>query len=119
MMRLHEVIGDIPELVFISDCCTFIRLGAYMVFLIALHGLCFYHLEGNLKSHFKNLGKLWKYSFRPTFLEAMNIYDSIEFEKQIEGLWGMHAGAAKYAEDVGFNYYRLSLKRSKVKHFDH
>ena len=61
-------------------------------------------MQYNVKSHFKNSGKLWKYSFKRAFQEAIKIYDPIEFEKQMDGLWGMHAGAAKYLEDVGRNY---------------
>lgn len=96
MMRLHEVIGDMQELTFISDCCTSILRTVYKIFPTTLHGLCFYNLEGNLKSHFKNLEKLWKYSFKPTFAQTMKMYDLVEFEKQIEGSYGIHEGAAKY-----------------------
>ena len=66
--EVGKVIGDMLELVFISNHCTSIRKVVYKVFPTALYDLCFHHLEGNLKSHFKNLGKLWKYSFRPAFL---------------------------------------------------
>ena len=105
MMRLHEVVGDMLELAFISNHCTSIRRVIYKVFPTALHNLCFYHLEGNIKSHFKNLGKLWKYFFRLVFLQVVKMYDIVEFEKQMEGLWSMHASAAKYLEDISFNYW--------------
>ena len=102
---VHDEVGDMPELAFISDHCTLIRRAIYKVFPIALHNFCFYHLEGNLKSHFKNLRKMWKYFFRPAFLQAMKMYDPVEFEKQMEGLWSMHANATKYLEDISFNYW--------------
>lgn len=86
VMRLHEVIGDMQELVFISNYCTSIHKAVYKVFPTALYGLCFYHLESNLKSHFKNFRKLWKYSFRATFLQTVKMYDPVENEKQMEGL---------------------------------
>ena len=80
-MRLHKVIGDMQELVFISNYRTSICKPVYKVFLTALYDLCFYHLESNLKSHFKNLRKLWKYSFRVTFLQTVKMYDPVNNEK--------------------------------------
>lgn len=52
MTNLHGVIGDVPELVFISDRCTSIQKVVYRVFFSALHKPCFYHFQGNVKSHF-------------------------------------------------------------------
>ena len=54
MMGLHEVIGEMLKLAFISDHCTSIRRAVYKIFPTALHDLCFYHLVGNIKSRFKN-----------------------------------------------------------------
>lgn len=68
MMRFHEIIKDMSGLAFISDCCTSICRAAHKVFPIILYGLCFYHLKSNLNSNFKNLEKLWKYSFSLVFL---------------------------------------------------
>lgn len=36
MMGLHKVIGDMPELVFISDRCTYFHRAVYRVLLNAL-----------------------------------------------------------------------------------
>ena len=79
IMRLHEVIGDMQELVFLSNHCISIHRAVYKVFPTILYDLCLYHLESNLKSHFKHLRKLRKYSFKLTFIQAVKIYDPIEF----------------------------------------
>ena len=65
------------KLAFISYHCTSIRRVVYKVFPTASLGLYFYHLEGNLKSCLKNLGKLWKYSFRSVFLQVVKMYDPV------------------------------------------
>ncbi|KAH9647176.1 SWIM-type domain-containing protein [Citrus sinensis] len=46
MTKLHRVIGDMPELVFISDRCTAIKRAVLKVFHSASHGVCFYHVKG-------------------------------------------------------------------------
>ena len=53
MTKLHEVIGDKAELVFISNRCTGIKRAVLKAFHIAAHGVCFYHVIGNIKSKFK------------------------------------------------------------------
>ena len=67
MMKLHGVIGDRPELVIISDRCTAIRIAVLKVFHNATHGVCFYHVKGNIKSQFKMSKALWD-EFEPPLL---------------------------------------------------
>lgn len=42
----------------------------YRIFLSTIHEPCFYYLQGNVKSHFMNSGKFWKYSFKRAFQEV-------------------------------------------------
>lgn len=59
MTKLHEVIGDKAELVFISDRCTGIKRAVLKAFHIAAHGVCFYHVKGNIKSKFMMSKAIW------------------------------------------------------------
>ncbi|KAH9724844.1 ADP-ribosyl cyclase/cyclic ADP-ribose hydrolase [Citrus sinensis] len=98
MMKLHGVIGDRPELVIISDRCTAIRRAVLKVFHNATHGVCFYHVKGNIKSQFRMSKALWD-EFEPTFINAAKAYGHEEFKRQLEGLWMIHSGAADYLEN--------------------
>ncbi|KAH9671455.1 SWIM-type domain-containing protein [Citrus sinensis] len=98
MMKLHGVIGDRPELVIISDRCTAIRRAVLKVFHNATHGVCFYHVKGNIKSQFRMSKALWD-EFEPAFINAAKAYSHEEFKRQLEGLWMIHSGAADYLEN--------------------
>ncbi|KAH9763824.1 SWIM-type domain-containing protein [Citrus sinensis] len=98
MMKLHGVIGDRPELVIISDRCTAIRRAVLKVFHNATHGVCFYHVKGNIKSQFRMSKALWD-EFEPAFINAAKTYAHEEFKRQLEGLWMIHLGAADYLEN--------------------
>ncbi|KAH9721820.1 hypothetical protein KPL70_006524 [Citrus sinensis] len=98
MMKLHGVIGDRPELVIISDRCTAIRKAVLKVFHNATHGVCFYHVKGNIKSQFRMSKALWD-QFEPVFINAAKAYGHEEFKRQLEGLWIIHSGAADYLEN--------------------
>ncbi|KAH9750655.1 SWIM-type domain-containing protein [Citrus sinensis] len=98
MMKLHGVIGDRHELVIISDRCTAIRRAVLKVFHNATHGVCFYHIKGNIKSQFRMSKALWD-EFEPAFINAAKAYGHEEFKRQLEGLWMIHSGAADYLEN--------------------
>ncbi|KAH9676795.1 SWIM-type domain-containing protein [Citrus sinensis] len=98
MMKLHGVIGDRPELVIIFDRCTAIRRAVLKVFHNATHGVCFYHVKGNIKSPFRMSKALWD-QFEPAFINAAKTYGHEEFKRQLEGLWMIHSGAADYLEN--------------------
>ncbi|KAH9652077.1 SWIM-type domain-containing protein [Citrus sinensis] len=98
MMKLHGVIGDRPELVIISDRCTAIRRAVLKVFHNASHGVCFYHVKGNIKSQFRMSKALWD-QFEPAFINAAKAYGHEEFKRQLEGLWMIYPGAADYLEN--------------------
>ncbi|KAH9778636.1 hypothetical protein KPL71_007411 [Citrus sinensis] len=90
MMKLHGVIGDRPELVIISDQCTAIRRVVLKVFHNATHGVCFYHVKGNIKSQFRMSKARWD-EFEPAFINAAKAYGHEEFKRQLEGLWMIHS----------------------------
>ncbi|CAL2228399.1 unnamed protein product [Prunus armeniaca] len=53
LRKLHCAIGDCSNLVVISDLKVSIHNGLRRVFPGASHGICFYHLKGNIKASFK------------------------------------------------------------------
>ncbi|KAH9681072.1 SWIM-type domain-containing protein [Citrus sinensis] len=87
-----------PELIIISDRCTAIRRAVLKVFHNATHGVCFYHVKGNIKSQFRMSKALWD-EFEPAFINAAKAYAHEEFKKQLEGLWMIYSGAADYLEN--------------------
>ncbi|KAH9660432.1 SWIM-type domain-containing protein [Citrus sinensis] len=98
MTKLHGVIGDRPELVFISDRCTAIKRAVLKAFHTASHGVCFYHVKGNIKSKFRMSKAIWD-QFEPAFINAAKAYGHEEFKRQLEGLWMLHSAAADYLEN--------------------
>ena len=48
MTKLHGVIGNRPELVFIYDRCSAIKRAVLKAFQIVSHRVCFYHVKGKL-----------------------------------------------------------------------
>ena len=98
MMKLNEVIGDRPELVFISNRCTAIKRVILEVFRIAAHGIYFYHVKDNIKSKFKMSKTRWD-EFEFAFINAAKTYGHKEFKNQLEGLWQLHTSAADYLEN--------------------
>ena len=97
MIKL-QVIGDRPELVIISDRCTVIKRAVLKVFHNATHGVCFYHVKGNIKSQFRMFKALWD-EFESAFINAAKAYGHEEFKRQLEGLWMIHSGTADYLEN--------------------
>ncbi|KAH9762892.1 SWIM-type domain-containing protein [Citrus sinensis] len=98
MMKLHGVIGNRPELVIISDRCTTIKRVVLKVFHNVTHGICFYHVKGNIKSRFRMSKVLWD-EFEPAFINAVKTYGHEEFKRQLERLWIIHLSAADYLEN--------------------
>ena len=98
MIKLHRVIGDRLELVIIFDRCTAIKRAVLKVFYNATHGVCFYHIKGNIKSKFRMSKTLWN-EFEPAFINTTKSYGYEKFKKQLEGLWMIHSGAADYLEN--------------------
>ncbi|KAH9661756.1 SWIM-type domain-containing protein [Citrus sinensis] len=68
------------------------------VFHNATHGVCFYHVKGNIKSQFRMSKALWD-QFEPAFINAAKAYGHEKFKRQLEGLWMIHSGAADYLEN--------------------
>lgn len=59
MVKLHIVIGDVLELIIISNQYTSIERVVMKVFRNASRNICFYHVKGNIKSKLKMLKALY------------------------------------------------------------
>ena len=52
MMDFHGAIGDVPDLVIISNRSTSIQRAVIKIFHSVIDDVCFYHDKGNVKSKF-------------------------------------------------------------------
>ena len=98
MTKLHGVIGDRPELVFIFDRCTAIKRAVLKAFYTTAYGVCFYHVKGNIKSKFRMPKALWD-EFEHAFINAAKAYGHEKFKRQLEELWMIHSGVVNYLEN--------------------
>ena len=80
MIKLHTVICNKPDLVIIFDWYTSIKRVVLRVFCNATHGICFYHVKGNIKSKFMMSKVVWD-NFKPIFINIAKIYGHKEFKK--------------------------------------
>ena len=80
MMKLHGVISDRPELVIISYRCTAIRRAVLKVFHNATYDVCFYHVQGNIKSQSRMSKTLWD-EFEHAFINTAKAYGHEEFKR--------------------------------------
>lgn len=78
LRKLHCAIGDCSNLVVISDRNVSIQHGLRRVFPGASHGICFYHLKGNMKAsfHLKQRDPILGY-----FIRAAKSYRLAEFNR--------------------------------------
>ncbi|KAI5335436.1 hypothetical protein L3X38_025569 [Prunus dulcis] len=81
--KLHEAIGECPDLVIISDRNVSIENVWNKIFPTAQHGICFYHMKGNMK-------RTWKLKKRDHILmhfeKAAKSYSIAEFDWEIVNL---------------------------------
>lgn len=77
MTNLKTTIGDVSNLVFVSDRHSIVTNEIEVAFPISYHELCTYHLSKNVKTHFKD--------------EAANkLFNSVSIayrEFEVKGYW--------------------------------
>ncbi|CAL9019635.1 unnamed protein product [Prunus brigantina] len=97
--KLHEVIGECPNLVIISDRNISIENVWHNIFPTAQHGICFYHMKGNMKRTFKlkKRDKLLLY-----FEQAAKSYGIDEFDRHFRKIKG-NDEVAQYLESAGLH----------------
>ncbi|CAL8084251.1 unnamed protein product [Prunus armeniaca] len=97
--KLHEAIGECPNLVIISDRNISIENVWHNIFPMAQHGICFYHMKGNMKCTFKlkKRDKLLLY-----FEQAAKSYGIAEFDRHFHKIKG-NDEVAQYLESAGLH----------------
>ena len=96
LIQLRQAIGDVDDLVFISDRHKSIEKGIRTVFPSAIHGVCCHHLSMNTKKKFKNdtiLSLFW--------LAAKSCRHS-DFTGYMEQIRSISSGAYSYLQGIGF-----------------
>ncbi|XP_038896359.1 uncharacterized protein LOC120084622 [Benincasa hispida] len=94
MIHLKDSMGDIPNLVIISDCHISIAKVVTCMFLDAFHALCMYHVRNNLVDKFKNKDII------SYFYLAMKVYRMSEFQMYWAKLH-QYTDVTTYLEEVG------------------
>ncbi|XP_073031260.1 protein FAR1-RELATED SEQUENCE 6-like [Primulina eburnea] len=91
--KLHELISDDVELLFISDRHKRIINGLASVYKQARHGHCIWHLGQNIK-----LGPKSKVGGIALFMQAAKAYKQVEFGELYEKMKNSYPGITKYLE---------------------
>ncbi|KAL3624447.1 hypothetical protein CASFOL_031115 [Castilleja foliolosa] len=82
LVKLHEIIGHMPDLVIISDRHKSIIKGVADVFPDAVHGICLFHLKMNVSAKFK------KVDVAALLFKAGKTYDEAEHKSCMNGILG-------------------------------
>ncbi|XP_022143568.1 uncharacterized protein LOC111013438 [Momordica charantia] len=96
MQNLKDIIGELDDLVFISDRHVSITNTTTQMFLGAFHGICTYPLTNNIKSRFKNntLTKLYQ--------DAAAAYHESVFKYYWNQIVSVGTGSlAEYLQEIG------------------
>lgn len=92
LRKFHGVVGEIEDLVFISDCNQSIEKAIHNVFPNAHHGACMYHIRQNIKSKFEND------TLVSLFFRAAKAYRMSEFDDLMEQINSVNPNAAQYLQ---------------------
>nr|VDD49171.1 unnamed protein product [Brassica oleracea] len=92
MEHLKSVIGDEPELVFLSDRNKSLINAVGVVFPQAAHGYCICHLSQNIKGHVRNHRDTCAFKF----MECAHAYTVVEFLNLYDAFRRRYPSAAEY-----------------------
>ncbi|KAL3649199.1 hypothetical protein CASFOL_005602 [Castilleja foliolosa] len=96
LVKLHEIIGHISDLVIISDRHKSIMKRVADVFPDAVHGICLFHLKMNVAAKFK------KVDVAALLFKAGKTYDEAEHKSCMNGILG--------ADPRVYNYLTVEAK---------
>ncbi|XP_024042932.1 uncharacterized protein LOC112099718 [Citrus clementina] len=103
--KLRESIGEVENLVFISDRHPSIKKSVSTVFPNATYGVCTYHLKQNLRTHFKDV------DVGGIFEAASKAYRLTHFTYYMNEIYKVSEAVGKYLEEAGIDKWARS-------HFD-
>ncbi|TXG66454.1 hypothetical protein EZV62_007729 [Acer yangbiense] len=93
---LHKAVGEVDNLVTVSDRKGSITTGVEKVFPNSFHGACVVHLEQNMVGHCGRNKTLKQY-----FQRAAKVYQESQFLQRMEQLANINLEVAQYVTDVG------------------
>ena len=96
MLKLKEAIGDVDNLVFVSDRHASIIHAVEVVFPEAHHGACYHHVSMNVVAKFKT-----DHTHSEMYNAAYS-YRKSKFHKHFENIKQMDPAIARYLEEIGF-----------------
>ncbi|XP_024039564.1 uncharacterized protein LOC112098164 [Citrus clementina] len=101
-MKLRESIGDVPNLVFISDRHESIKKAIDKVFPTVGYGICTHHLKRNVNAHFKevDVGALFEL--------AAKAYRPIKFTQYMNVIRSVSLNVHQYLTDAGYEKWARS-----------
>ena len=102
---MKELIGEVENLVFISDRHPSIKKSVSTVFPNATYGVCTYHLKQNLRTHFKDV------DVGGIFEAASKAYRLTHFTYYMNEIYKVSEAVGKYLEEAGIDKWARS-------HFD-
>ncbi|KAK0582464.1 hypothetical protein LWI29_025933 [Acer saccharum] len=96
LTRLHKAVGEVDDLVIVSDRKGSITTGVEKVFPNSFHGACAVHLERNMVGHYGRNKALKQY-----FKRAARMYRESQFLQRMEHLKNINPETAQYVTDAG------------------
>ncbi|KAK2643594.1 hypothetical protein Ddye_025357 [Dipteronia dyeriana] len=96
LTRLHKAVGEVDDLVIVSDRKGSITTGVEKVFPNSFHGACAVHLERNMVGHYGRNKALKQY-----FRRAAMVYRESQFIQHMEQLANINPEAAQYVTNIG------------------
>ncbi|XP_022155432.1 uncharacterized protein LOC111022579 isoform X2 [Momordica charantia] len=95
--KLKGAIGEVKDLIFVSDRNNSIAKSIAIVFPTAFHGLCIHHLKQNLSAKFNNE------TIDYLFVNAAKAYRESQFRELWERISAFDNGVGMYLEEVGLS----------------
>ncbi|CAL9025821.1 unnamed protein product, partial [Prunus brigantina] len=96
LTKLRGAIGDINDLVFISDRHESIRKAISTIFPDAHHGACIFHISQNLKNHFKHERA------HSLYFRAAKAYLVHEFDRLMVQIFNIDSKVGDYLNAAGY-----------------
>lgn len=96
LTKLRDLMGEVDDLVFISDDNVSIRKGITNIFPHANHGACVYHIGQNLKAKFKDV------NVHELFFKAASLYRQSEFNDFMAEIRKVDQRADQYLVEIGY-----------------
>ncbi|CAN6721796.1 unnamed protein product [Malus baccata var. baccata] len=106
LTKLRSAIGEVADLVFVSDRHGSIGKAVQTVFPEAYHGACMYHVAGNMRNKFGDDETMFK-----LYYTAAKAYLVSEFNSVMTDIWAIKDGKVS-----SINHYALQVHEADLYH---